>query len=482
MPYSDSMMRRNAIPSAISALLVIVLLGTNFSGVGITYDTTEYFAGAKQLAESGTYAAVDGRPQATWPPGYSLLLSLPFRFGFSLEASSLIVTALSLAVIAWSSLTLLRRYGSSPTTSTLALALIFLFPPLIAASAVALSELPFIATTMLAFTLATWRNSPLVALFAGLACGAGYMMRYVGLLFIPIVAIVFVARFAKRVEVRQLAVNVALFSIAAATLPLWWTRRNINATGTATGNREPGGGAFADAARSSVEAIGQLALGVREWAPGRMAFVVGVIILGLTLIASLAHMRNRRFELSLIALMPLGYGAFTAYRFVKVEYAPIDLRAMTPLLPLIVISLAIASAPLARWRFAITTFSTIASLIAVIGFVDVGSRATEAEAWGAPRFRDSPLAIAITDLKPNAAFISNFPQRAFSLTEATPIRNQYQFDLPPIETCARRYGLWFVEAPFQGNEPTLAAVIFADEEGRIYDLGDCSSPPKSFWE
>ena len=466
----------------VTSLLVGLLLATNLTGIGISYDTTEYFAGAKQLAESGSYAAVDGRPQATWPPGYSFLLSLPIRLGLSLQSSSLIVTALSLAVIAWSSIVLLRRYGSSPTTSALTLVLIFLLPPLIAASSVALSELPFIATTMLALTLATWRNSPLVAFAAGLACGAAYMIRYVGLLFIPIVAIVFVVGIAKRTAIRQLAFNLALFTITAAALPLWWTRRNIDATGSATGNREPGGGTYLSAARSSAEAMGQLVVGAREWLPGGVTLTIGVAILFLTLITCFLHFRKGRLELSLIALIPVGYGAFTTYRFVNVEYAPIDLRAMTPLLPLILVSTSIAIAPLVRRRAATTVAAAVIAVVAVGGLFDVGSRASEAEAWGSPRFQATPLAAVVSRLENGAAFISNFPQRAFSLTEATPIRNQYQFDLPPIETCTRRYGLWFIEAPFQGNEPTMAAVLYEDEEGRIYDLGDCSTPPKNYWE
>jgi hypothetical protein len=466
----------------VSSLLVALLLATNFTGVGISYDTTEYFAGAKQLVESGTYAAIDGRPQATWPPGYSFLLSLPLRLGLSLQASSLIVTALSLIVIAATSLILLRRYGSTPATSVLALVLIFLLPPLIAASSVALSELPFIATVMLALVLATWRNSPLVAVSMGIICGSTYLMRYVGLLFIPIVAAVYLARFARRVPMRQLAIHVVLFALSAIALPLWWTRRNIGATGFATGNREPGGGTYADAARSSIEAIGQLTIGARDWFPTALAFIVGVVVIGLTVTAFLIHLRGRRLELSLISLVPLGYGAFSTYRFVNVEYAPIDLRAMTPLLPLIVISLATAITRFTRRGIAFTVFTAVTLMIAITGLADVGSRANEAEAWGAPRFQDSPLARAVSRLETDAAIISNFPQRAFGLTEATPIRNQYQFDLPPIEECPRRYGLWFTEAPFQGNEPTLADVIYQDDEGRIYDLGDCSTPPKSFWE
>jgi len=475
-------MRKTTLHIVVGGTLVLFLLGTNFSGVGISYDTTEYFAGAKHLVESGVFAGVDGTPQATWPPGYSFLLSLPLRVGFALETASLIITALSLAVIAFAALAILRRYGTSPALSAISLILLFLLPPLIAASSVALSELPFIATILAAVSLATWRQAPWCAVTAGLLCGAAYSMRYVGLIFIPVVALIYVLRFATASNIRALFIDVTLLIASAAVMPLWWTLRNVDAAGSATGNREPGGGTLPDASLDTIKALGQLVIGERSWATSYVAALLGFVILGLTIGASLAHLRHRRFDLAVVALVPLGYMAFTAYRYVYAEYAPIDLRAMTPLLPFVILTLASLRVRLPQRRFAQIAFGGIAALVIATGVLQIESRSSEARAWGSPRFQDTPLARAVKSLEDDSVFISNFPQRAFSLTHSIPIRNQFQFDLPPIETCRHRYGLWFTEAPFQGNEPTAAKVLYHDDEGRIFDLGDCTTPPKSFWE
>jgi 4-amino-4-deoxy-L-arabinose transferase-like glycosyltransferase len=241
MSYPDPVTKKSMIALIPVPVLVALLLSTNLSGVGISYDTTEYFAGAKHLADSGAYSGVDGSPQATWPPGYSFLLSIPVRIGFSLESSSLITTGLSLAIIAIVVMVLLQRYSVSRTISVSALVVLFTLPPLIAASSVALSELPFIAAVLSSIVVVTWRRSRWIALAAGLLCGVAYMMRYVGLIFIPVVALCYPLRFARKAPARTLTLDVAVLLAAAAALPLWWTRRNFEVAGSATGNREPGG-------------------------------------------------------------------------------------------------------------------------------------------------------------------------------------------------------------------------------------------------
>jgi hypothetical protein len=210
--------------------------------------------------------------------------------------------------------------------------------------------------------------------------------------------------------------------------------------------------------------------------------MVGLVTLGLTLLTGFIHLRRKKMDLALISLVPLGYITFTAYRFVKVEYAPIDLRAMTPLLPLVVLSIATIDRLGMRRRIPQFAVGAVAAVIALMGALDVGARSSEAQAWGSPRFQESPFAKIVSTLNHDVVIISNFPQRAFSLTKSIPIRNQYQFDLPVIDSCQSRFGLWFVEAPFQGNEPKLAEAIYQDGEGIIYDLGDCRTPPKTFWE
>lgn len=466
---------------AVGLVPVVLLLSTNSSGVGITYDSTEYFAGAKSLVENGAFNAVDGRPQSTWPPGYSFLISVPHRVGLSLEASSLVVSALALMVIVISVLQMLLVFEVSGIKSMAVVALVMISPGLIEASSVALSELPFIAALLASFALLVSQQRAKFVFVSGIFIGSACLVRYVGIFFIPFVAaLTFVCQ--RRVASKlSAAVRTTVLLIAAMAIPAIWMRRNIRLTGSATGNREPGGGTFIDATEAALKALGQLLIGARV-SPG-IQFAIGVILTVALLVAAGLAVSHRRLEILLITSIPVAYLFFTAYRFVHVEYAPIDLRAMTPTAPFLVIALASASWPEAtRIRPPKWAAWSAVSLLLLLGVVDIGAKTTEAEAWGSDKFQNSNFAKVVAELPEDSVIISNFPQRAFSLTQSLPIRNQYQFDLPPIKDCSNRFGLWFVEAPFQGNEPALASVIYADDQGRIFDLGDCSIPVKSFWE
>jgi 4-amino-4-deoxy-L-arabinose transferase-like glycosyltransferase len=354
-------------------------------------------------------------------------------------------------------------------------------PGLVEASSVALSELAFIAALLASIALLVAERGTSLVLLGGILLGFASLTRYVGIFFLPfIAALAFVCQ--RRVSSSWSAtIRLALFLTAAVVFPAFWIRRNIRLTGSATGNREPGGGTLIDATRSAVEALGQLVVGGR-FSPG-IQFTVGAILTVALLIVAGLILFQRRFELLLFASIPLAYMVFTAYRYVHVEYAPIDLRAMTPTAPFLVIALASAPWPrVTRTRPANWAAWPAVSLLLLLGVLDIGARAMEAEAWGSDKFQNSNFAQFVAKLPEGSVFISNFPQRAFSLTQSLPIRNQYQFDLPQVNTCDRRFGLFFREAPLQGNEPELASAIYSDDEGTVFDLGNCAVPAKSFWE
>ena len=468
-------------PSCAVALMVI-LLATNLSGVGITYDSTEYLAGAKSLIEGGTFAAIDGRPQATWPPGYSLLLSLPMRTGLSPIASSLIITALSLFVVAFSLLALLVRSGLSTRGSIIGATVLMLSPGLVNASALALSEIPFIAFLLASWWVLRFRNTVPPTILGAILLGFASLIRYAGLFFIPWIVLVVILCQRGHLSWRKNLLNGAMTLVISSAIPYLWTQRNLREVGTTTGNREPGGGTFFAALRQAVDSLGQLTTGAHDWVPASLPLVAGSA-LALSLVLAIAlNVRLRRFDLALLATTPIGYLVFSAYRFVHIEYAPIDLRALTPIAPFVLVALAATRWRMIRLRPLRRLMPLLALPLVLIGIVHVGSAAGEADAWGSPRFQESAFANVVDTLPRDSVFISNFPQRAFSLTESIPIRNQYQFDLPAVTDCTHRYGLWFAEAPFQGNEPVLATVMYRDEEGTIYDLGNCAKPPKSYWE
>jgi hypothetical protein len=467
---------------ALAFALVTLLLAANLSGVGVTYDTTEYFAGAKSIAETGTFSSVDGRPQATWPPGYSFLLSIPIRTGLSLNASSLLVAALSLVAIVWSAIRILSQSSMSPRSINATLAWMLLSPGLVTASSLALSELPFIALLLGSWALLTQKDSTLAVLSSAVILGSATMVRYVGIFLIPLYLLLAITYNFSRHARKKCVLRGIIFLFVASSMPYLWRLRNIRETGTASGNREPGGGSFSNAARESVRAFGESLVNTIDIVPDNLLLVLGSLVIFALINALIFNLFHRRFDLAVVAAIPLAYLAFTAFRFVKFEYAPIDSRAVTPMIPFAVLPLVATHWPLKFTNCARRAAPFVMLPLLFGSLLEIRTKALEPQAWGSSQFQESPLAKTVKQLSDGSVIISNFPQRAFSITEISPIRNQYQFDLPAVVQCRKRYGLWFAEAPFQGNEPKLAAILYEDAEGRIYDLGDCSTPAKSFWE
>ena len=276
-------------------------------------------------------------------------------------------------------------------------------------------------------------------------------------------------------------------AIVMATPILAWTARNLNVSNTPTGNREPGGGTLAEALVRGLTVMGQWVTRQRD-TPGTSVTATTVVgfAIAIALIAiAVRHAMQRRMAPALIASLPVAFLVFNAYRYVNVEYAPIDQRTTIPAFAVTILAFGTAHLRPIRVlpRTVAPTVVSVAALL-TLGFAvrDAYRFTQDARAWGSESVQGSPLALRAKALADDSLFISNFPQRAFALVERAPIRNQYQFDLPEVTECDRRFVLWFTEAPFQGNEPTTGTVLFADEEGSLREIGDCTTPPKTYWE
>ena len=471
---------------AVASLAVVPLVG-NLPGIGITYDSTEYFAGAASLIESLRFSAVDGTPQATWPPGYSALVALPHAFGLSLSDAAIIINVLSVAALAWAFLRAAKRLGAGSRTIVGAVGALLLLTPVMDAGSLALSELPFLATLLGMFAVALRPVTLRSAVALGLLGALLYLLRYVGLFFLPFVLAIVLLAHCTGTPLRTRIARTLVSAVVMATPVIAWTARNVDVSNTPTGNREPGGGTLVEALVRGVTVMGQWVTRQRD-TPGTT--VTATTLLGFALVAALAaiaaqHAMRRRPVPALIAAVPIAFLFFNAYRYVKVEYAPIDQRTTIPAFAVTVLAFAtVRPRPLRGLpRAALPLVMSLAAVLTLVFAVrDANRFRQDARAWGSASIQDSPLAVRAKSVANGAVFISNFPQRAFALVERAPIRNQYQFDLPQVTACNRRFVLWFTEAPFQGNEPTAGTVLFADAEGSLREIGDCTTPPKTFWE
>lgn len=471
---------------ALGMVATIPLLG-NRPGIGITYDSTEYFAGATSLVESLNFAAVDGTPQAVWPPGYSVMVALPHALGLSLSSAAIIVNVLAVAVLAWSFHRVADRLGAGPLTVVGAASFLFLLTPVMDAGTLALSELPFLAALFGMIAVALHPASVRTAAAIGLLGALVYTLRYVGLFFLPFVFMIALLSRRNGTPWRTRLGHTLISAAVAATPILVWTARNIDVSNTPTGNREPGGGTLTEALVRGVTVMGQWITRQRE-TPGTTVTattLLGFILVIFLFVIAIRHTMQRRMVPALIASLPIVFLVFNAYRYVNVEYAPIDQRTTIPAFAITILAFATVRLHPIRGlpRLVAPTVVSVAALL-TLGFAvrDAHRFTQDARAWGSESVQGSPLALRAKALADGSLFISNFPQRAFALVERAPIRNQYQFDLPQVTDCARRYVLWFAEAPFQGNEPTGGVVVFADAEGSLREIGDCTTPPKAYWE
>jgi hypothetical protein len=155
------------------------------SGPGYDPDSMTYVGQAESLVRFGTlhapYAdwsdADSTSPKGTFPPGFSLAISLPMLLGASAPRAAALVEAAS-ALVGVTTLASLAEGLAGPWAALLAAGLALATPALIEVHFSILSEPLFLACLLL--TLAAMIRAPDRPLRYGLVAGAASMVRYVG--------------------------------------------------------------------------------------------------------------------------------------------------------------------------------------------------------------------------------------------------------------------------------------------------------------
>ncbi len=208
-------------------------------GVGLISDSFNYINGARSIAEGNGYYRESGgntlKPITNFPPLYSIVLSLPLRFGMDWLSAvwwvSLIFFALNTALI----ISLIALAGGSRWAGLFGAAMFLCMRPYLYYQFYAMSEPVYYACTLLAFIfmLKGFRKSHFGWWFAcGLACGGAFLARYIGIVSLcAIFGAVLIFLRSRRVQ--------AFAGLFGGSLPLAaaWLVRNALATGNAS-NRQ----------------------------------------------------------------------------------------------------------------------------------------------------------------------------------------------------------------------------------------------------
>jgi 4-amino-4-deoxy-L-arabinose transferase-like glycosyltransferase len=219
-----------AILLAAMALRMVVVIAIPTAPVS---DFWSYFQRAISLADRGVYEAIPGRPDASYPPGYPLLLSLFFQLPtdrlFTAKLVNIALGVMGLVLIAAITRILFTRQAS-----LIAGVIYALNPRSILSCSLLASENLFIPLILLWIFLSIRKKaqiSPWISMLCGFSLGLCTLTRSVSwLLVIPWIAWLLV----RKIPTRQLFMNVAVFLLAQAIVLLPWSLRNSRVLGSST--------------------------------------------------------------------------------------------------------------------------------------------------------------------------------------------------------------------------------------------------------
>ncbi|NBS35939.1 MAG: hypothetical protein EBS71_00965 [Actinobacteria bacterium] len=474
----------------------------NRSGIGLSWDSTDYIAVGLSMAAGRGALDVTGVPMVIRPPGLSAFVTVGDWLTLSPDWTLRLVNAVAMFVIVWCTHRLLVRAQVRAVSLWLGVALVALSPTLLDIFTMAWSEPPFLALLMIALVIATReRTWPWELVLAGLFT-ALFFVRYVGPFYAAPLALV-----AALVQVRKSGVLLAFFrsgtALAVSMVAPWlWLMRNKDISGYLTGYREPGGGTLLDPLRTMTGTLGSWLIArpplsgnggiYLNWADfsGYMKFagvVLWVVLIGLSIWFFFSQ-RDASPRVVIVAAclwVFVFYSSFSVYRFVYNEMGPLDSRMMSgvyvPLIIVLVVTLDHLASSVRVARVAVAIALLVGAWHANTMVRDSIRYGESGRHWGTEFHREVPIHSFARDLPESAALFSNEPQSLFAATFHWPIRNQYQYSQPTLVDCDRRYFVWFNQSFLPDGKPVGGTVVYEDSWGQVIDLDRCDTDIGRFW-
>ncbi len=492
--------KRPAVLVALAAMLPS-LIG-NRSGIGISWDSTDYIAVGLSMAAGRGALDVTGVPMVIRPPGLSALVTVGDWLTVSPDITLRIVNAVAMFVVVWCTHRLLVRAQVRAVSLWVGVALVALSPALLDISTMAWSEPPFLALLLVALVIATRARTWPWDLVLAIVYIALFFVRYVGPFYAAPIALV-----AAVVQAHKSGVLLAFFRSATAlavsmVAPWLWLMRNKELSGFLTGYRQPGGGTLLDPLRTLTGTLGSWLIArpplggnggiYLNWADfsGYMKLAglvvwVALIVLSVWFFVAQRDASPRVVVVAACLWVFVFYSSFSVYRFVYNEMGPLDSRMMSgvyvPLIIVFVVTLdrLVQSPRIARVALAVGVL--VGAWHATTVVRDSMRYGDSGRHWGTEFHREVPIHTFARELPAAAALYSNEPQSLFAATFRWPIRNQYQYDQPALVDCDRRYFVWFNQSFLPDGKPVGGTVVYEDSWGQVIDLDRCDTDISRFW-
>ena len=223
----------------LAAAACFIFIQCTPSGVGLVSDSVNYINGARSIAAGKGYYRESGggmyKPITNFPPLYSIVLSIPMKFGLDWDAASWWVSLIFFVLNTVLIIRLIWLASGSRWAGLLGALLFLCMQPYLFYQFYAMSEPVYYFCTLLAFIfmLRGFRSGNFFWwLGCGLACGGAFLARYIGIVSLcAIFGGILVFLHAKRGK--------AFAGLFTGSLPLIaaWLVRNALSTGNAS-NRQ----------------------------------------------------------------------------------------------------------------------------------------------------------------------------------------------------------------------------------------------------
>ena len=489
----------------VSGLLVVV---ANGSGVGWSWDTSDYVAVGKNFASGNGLLDATGIPMTVRPPGLSLLIGIGDLLRLNVNLTVQILNVICAIVTVIGTFHLLQIAKVKKNVALIAAAFVAFSPALLWQYSMIWSEPPFIALVVIAMIVALKPVSAskftlLIVLFTAL-----FFVRYVGPVFAASIALS--ASWFDRQKLGLIKSALMNFAILLVSLiPVWyWLQRNESIDGTLTGARTPAGGSLLNPLKTFTATLGSwmtaspveggIYLSWNDYPNNTKILGVLVLITVVTLLISnvFSRLRVENSESDLNVLLLSGstaliYIAFSAYRFIHFELGPLDNRMMIPIfVPLVLVVALLAdrihSSSQSLRMVAIAIFAIFLGFQALSGVADALRFGRDGRYWAAEAFQIQPIHEFVKDLPTDSSLMSNLPQQLFAVWQKSSVFNQYQLELAQTAECTHRYFVWYNSTYDDGTlnvegQPEGATEIYSDASGVVLDLGTCNSDITAFW-
>ena len=421
----DSRTVRVAFVLVASALSFLLVMAATTRGPGIEPDSVEYFSAATSLAEHGTLETLDGTTLTLFPPGYPALIAAPVWVGVDPADAARGIGALSAGAIVALAYVLLRRHVRSNVVIALGTLLAAVAPVTLVIGSEALSEAVFSVVVLGFLCLLGDRNvAPSRAQVGALvvAIWIAFMMRYLGLVLVPLGAY----EISRRRGAPKLSFDLKraiAFTALAVAVPVAWMARNVFVAGVGPMGERIAAGRTLPGNVSSALNTATAWLVPKRIPYGPRAVLAALVIVALVALVVVQLRRSERSRASARALAPIV--AFVILFSVALvvsasitEIDPLDNRLLSPILvPLIVIGawgIETAGEVIggANRAFAIgAVFVACAWLLVPLNDTQNLVRTRSEAGWGYTRSRweDSPLLMAAREVPQSARMLSNDP-------------------------------------------------------------------------